>query len=116
MLGLVAATCGRRAMLVMLVALLLAVAGVWTIYARLGVTTDTDALFSASLPWKHRQAELRAAFPQGEELLVVVVDATIREEADSTATALLDSLRTAPRHFMSVRRPDRSPYLERNAL
>jgi len=32
----VAAACGRRAALVALVALLLAAAGVWTIYARLG--------------------------------------------------------------------------------
>lgn len=112
----IAAACSRRAGLVAVVALLLAAAGVWTIYAKLGVTTDTDALFSASLPWKQRQAELRAAFPQGEELLVVVVDATIPEEADSTASALVDTLRRDARHFMSVRRPDRSPYLERNAL
>jgi hopanoid biosynthesis associated RND transporter like protein HpnN len=112
----VAAACGRRAALVAVVALLLAAAGVWTICARLGVTTDTDALFSASLPWKQRQAALRSAFPQGEELLVVVVDAAIPEEADGTASALVDALRGDARHFTSVRRPDRSPYLERNAL
>jgi hopanoid biosynthesis associated RND transporter like protein HpnN len=112
----VAAGCGRRAALVAIVALLLAAAGVWTIRARLGVTTDTDALFSSSLPWKQRQALLRAAFPQGEELLVVVVDAAIPEEADGTASALVDALRGDTRHFMSVRRPDKSPYLERNAL
>jgi hopanoid biosynthesis associated RND transporter like protein HpnN len=111
-----AGACGRRAALVALVALLLAAAGIWTIYAKLGVTTDTDALFSASLPWKQRQAELRAAFPQGEELLVVVVDAAIPEEADTTASALVDALRGDTRHFTFVRRPDRSPYLERNAL
>jgi len=112
----VAAACGRRAALVAVVALVLAAAGVWTIYARLGVTTDTEGLFSASLPWKQRQAELRAAFPQGEELLVVVVDATIPEEADSTAAALVDALHGDTRHFLFVRRPDSSPYLERNAL
>jgi uncharacterized protein len=112
----VAAACGRRAAPVAIVAFLLAAAGVWTVYARLGVTTDTDALFSASLPWKQRQAELRAAFPQGEKLLVVVVDAAIPEEADVTASALVDALHRDTRHFMSVRRPDRSPYLARNAL
>jgi hypothetical protein len=102
--------------LVAAVALLLTSAGVWTIYTGLGVTTDTGSLFSASLPWKQRQAELRAAFPQGEELLVVVVDAAIPEEADSTANALVDALRGDTRHFILVRRPDTSPYLERNAL
>ncbi len=112
----VAAACGRRAALAAVIALLLAAAGVWTIYARLGVTTDTDGLFSASLPWKQRQAAVRAAFPQGEELLVVVIDAAIPEEADSTASALTEALRGDKLHFSSVRRPDASPFLERNAL
>jgi uncharacterized protein len=112
----VAAACGGRAWLVTAVALLLAAAGIFAIYARLGVTTDTDGLFSASLPWKHRQAELRAAFPQGEELLVVVINAAIPEEADSTASALTEALRADKVHFSSVRQPDASPFLERNAL
>jgi hopanoid biosynthesis associated RND transporter like protein HpnN len=116
LLSRVAAACGGRAWLVAAVALLLATAGLLAIYARLGVTTDTDGLFSASLPWKQRQAELRAAFPQGEELLVVVIDAAIPEEADSTANALTEALRGDKVHFSSVRRPDASPFLERNAL
>jgi hopanoid biosynthesis associated RND transporter like protein HpnN len=115
-LGRVAAACGGRPWLVAAVGLVLAAAGLLAIYARLGVTTDTDGLFSASLPWKQRQAELRAAFPQGEELLVVVVDAAIPEEADSTASALTEALRGDTLHFSSVRRPDASPFLERNAL
>jgi hopanoid biosynthesis associated RND transporter like protein HpnN len=115
-LGRVAAVCGGRAWLVTAVALLLAAAGILAIYARLGVTTDTDGLFSASLPWKQRQAELRTAFPQGEELLVVVIDAAIPEQADSTASALAEALREDKVHFSSVRRPDASPFLERNAL
>ncbi len=97
-------------------ALLLAVAGILTIYANLGVTTDTDGLFSASLPWKQRQATLRAAFPQGEDLLVVVIDAAIPEEADNTANALAEALRGDKVHFSSVRRPDASPFLQKNAL
>jgi hopanoid biosynthesis associated RND transporter like protein HpnN len=98
------------------VALLLAVVGLWAIHARLGVTTDTDGLFSASLPWKQRQAELRAAFPQGEDLLVVVIDGSIPEEADSTANALTEALSKDKVHFSMVRRPDGSPFLARNAL
>ena len=115
-LGYLAATCARRAWLVALAALLLGLAGLWVIHARLGVTTDTNGLFSKSLPWKQRQAELQAAFPQGEDLLVVVIDAAIPEQADSTAAALADALRRDNRHFSLVRRPDASPYLQRNAL
>ena len=115
-LGYLAAACGRRAGLVALAALLLGAAGLLVIHARLGVTTDTNGLFSMSLPWKQRQAELQAAFPQGEDLLVVVIDAAIPEQADSTAAALADKLRQDTRHFSLVRQPDASPYLERNAL
>ncbi len=115
-LGHLAAICGRRAGLIALIALVLGIAGLWTVYDRLGVTTDTNALFSRSLPWKQRQAALRAAFPQGEDLLVAVVDAAIPEEADSTANALANALGGDTQHFTSVRRPDASPYLARNAL
>ena len=85
-------------------------------YQRLGVTTDTGTLFSATLPWKQRQAELRAAFPQGEDLLVAVVDAAIPEEADATAAGLAEALGRDTQHFTVVRRPDASPYLARNAF
>ena len=115
-LGYLAAACGRRAGLVALLALLLGAAGLWLIHARLGVTTDTNGLFSMTLPWKQRQAELQAAFPQGEDLLVAVIDAKIPEQADSTAARLADALRQDTTHFSLVRRPDASPYLQRNAL
>ena len=115
-LGRLAGACGRRAWLVALAALLLGAGSVWEIHARLGVSTDTGALFSASLPWKQRQTALRNAFPQGEDLLVVVIDAAIPEEADATASALAAALHGDTRHFITVRRPDASPYLERNAL
>ena len=115
-LGYLAAACARRAGLVALLAMLLGAAGLWLIHARLGVTTDTNGLFSMTLPWKQRQAELQAAFPQGEDLLVAVIDANIPEQADSTAADLADALRLDTTHFSLVRRPDASPYLQRNAL
>ncbi|WP_428541691.1 MMPL family transporter [Rhodopila sp.] len=115
-LGYLAAACARRAGLVALLALLLAAAGLFIIHTRLGVTTDTNGLFSKTLPWKQRQAELQAAFPQGEDLLVAVIDAKIPEQADSTAAHLADALRQDTTHFSLVRRPDASPYLQRNAL
>ena len=112
----VASFCGRRSVFVTCAAALLAAAGFWAVAGRLGVDTDTGHLFAASLPWKHIQRELRAAFPQNEDLLVVVVNAEIPEEADATANALADRLAADHGHFLSVRRPDASPYLTRNAL
>jgi len=108
--------CSRRALPVLLVALVLVGGAVWATRTRLGVTTDTGKLFSASLPWKKRAALLSHDFPQGEDLLVAVVGARLPEEADETATALARALE--PRHdlFHYVHQPDSDPYLVRNAL
>ena len=116
LLGRVAAACARRAGLAAALALALALLGALAVRAGLGVTTDTGSLFSARLPWKERQAALRDAFPQGEDLLVIVVDAAVPEEADVTAAGLADALAADHQHFLSVRRPDAAPYLARNAL
>ncbi len=49
---------------------------------RLGVTTDTSALFSERLPWRQRTMAIERAFPRGQDLLVAVVDGATPEEAD----------------------------------
>ncbi len=106
----------RRAATVLLAGLLLAVLAAWAGVARLGVTTDTDGLFSASLPWRQRQIAWDRAFPQFRDLLVAVVDAPLPEEADATAAALAQALAADPAHFSGVQRPDASPYFDRNGL
>jgi hopanoid biosynthesis associated RND transporter like protein HpnN len=116
LLAAVIAVCIRRFRLTLAVALVVAMGSVVLIDTRLGVTTDTGALFSASLPWKQRGAELQKAFPQNEDLLVAVIDSPVPEEAEATASALAAALATDHRHFSAVRQPDVSPYLERNAF
>ena len=116
MLGRLAAACGSRARLVAAGALLLAVLGGLVVQTRLGITTDSDALFSRRLPWVQRQAELRHAFPQDEDSLVAVVDGAIPEEADVTAAALAEALSRDTAHFSAVQNPEASPYFERNGL
>ena len=116
LLSALVAACARRRWLVLAVALLLALGSLWAIRARLGVSTDTGRLFAADLPWKQRGAELQRAFPQNEDLLVAVVDATIPEQAEITARDLAAALSRDSAHFSAISRPDASPYLERNAL
>ncbi len=115
-LGGLAAWCGARPRLVAIAALLVAALGVLTIRADLGVSTDTGTLFSASLPWKQRQNALRDAFPQTKNILAVVIDAAVPEEADATADALAASLRTDKVHFTAIMQPAASPFLQRNGL
>jgi len=85
-------------------------------FERLGVSTDTDLLFSATLPWRQRDIAFNKLFPQFHDLLVVVIDAKEPEEADQTAAELADMLHTDTTHFESVARPDASPYMARNAF
>ena len=67
---------------------LLAAFSAWFASAHLGVSTDTDLMFSDRLPWRQHAAEMNKDFPQFRDLLVAVVDARIPEEADATAAEL----------------------------
>ncbi len=113
--GLVA-RCSRHAALVVLAGLALGALCAWLAAERLGVSTDTDALFAASLPWRQRAMALDRDFPQDRDLLVAVIDARIPEEAEATAAALASAAAADPAHFRTVRRPDSSPYFDTNGL
>ena len=96
--------------------LLLAAFSAWYAVTHLSVSTDTDRMFSSSLPWRQQAAELDKDFPQFTDLLVAVIDAHEPEEADATAAALADALAKDHAHFISVRRPDASPFLRKEGL
>jgi hypothetical protein len=108
--------CRRHARLVFLASALLA--GLSGFYAahHLGVSTNTDDLFAASLPWRQRAAVYDRDFPQFRNLLVAVIDAQEPEEADATATELAKALTADHVHFETVSRPDASPFLHREGL
>ena len=110
------ARCARHAILVVLAFLLLAVGGAFYASRHLGVTTDTNALFSSKLPWRQHEMAVQHLFPQFDNLLVVVIDAKIPEEADATAASLAQHLAADHKHFTEVTRPDASPFLQRNGL
>lgn len=108
--------CARRAGPVFALGLLCAAGAGWLAATRLGVTTDVDTLFDARLPWKQQEAELDRLLPQFNDLLVAVVEARSPEEAEATAAALAERLAADPAHFHGARRPDASPFFERNGL
>jgi hopanoid biosynthesis associated RND transporter like protein HpnN len=106
----------RRALAVVLGGFVLALFSGFFAVHHLGVTTDTDQMFSPSLPWRQHAAELKKDFPQFGDLLVAVIDAQEPEEAEATAAALATALAGDHVHFNSVRRPDASPYLRKEGL
>jgi hypothetical protein len=109
-------TSRRHAVLVLIAGLVLAVLSCGVAVMRLGLTTDTDQMFSASLPWRRAAIAMNKAFPQFHDLLVVVIDAKEPEMADATAAGLVEILSRDHTHFRSIRRPDASPYFEANGL
>ncbi len=115
-LGRLVGWCARNALLVVLIAIVLGTGAVMTTRTRLGVNTDTDQLFSASLPWEHRSNLLAADFPQNNHLLIAVVDGNIPEEKEETAAGLAAALRKQIHLFQTVRVPSQNPYFVRNAL
>jgi len=106
----------RHALPVLVGGVLLAVFAAWVASVRLGVSTDTDLLFKPSLPWRQQAVEMGKDFPQFRDLLVAVVDARIPEEADATAAELAARLSADKTHFLTVRRPDANPFLEKEGL
>ncbi len=108
--------CRRNALVVFLTGFVLAGLSGWFAATHMGVSTDTDLMFSAELPWRKRAVEMKRDFPQFHDLIAAVVDGRTPEEADATAAALAAAVAADPAHFRSVRRPDASPYLQKQGL
>src|SRR5271166_3374644 len=106
----------RHAVSVLLGGVLLASFAGWFAATHLGVSTNTDLMFSDRLRWRQRSMEMAKDFPQFQNLLVAVVNARIPEEADATAAELAKRLAPDTVHFQSVRRPDSNPYLQKEGL
>ncbi len=105
-----------HALPVFIAGLVLAASGGWYAYANLGISTDTDKLFSERLPWRQRAIALARDFPQFKDLIVVVVDGKEPEAADATAASLASVLAADHAHIVSVSRPDASPFLAQAAF
>ena len=110
------AWCVGHARLVVLGFVVLAACCIGLGTTHLSMTTDIGELFSMSLPWKQREAALKRDFPQFSNLIVAVIDADIPEEADATASGLAAALSKDHTHFLSVRQPESSPYLNQEGL
>jgi len=66
--------CRRSALAVVVTAIFLGMFAVTYAAGHLGLSSETDLLFSQDLPWRQRAAAFKAEFPQFENLLVAVID------------------------------------------
>ena len=80
------------------------------------MTADTSQLISQRLDWRQRELAFDAAFPQFNNLTMVVVDGATPELADDAARRLAAALKERQDLFQTVRWPDGGPFFEREGL
>jgi hypothetical protein len=108
--------CARNAALVVaLVAVLFAIA-VAVVATRLGINTSTEEMIDAEVPFRQREIDFDRAFPQFDDVLVIVLDAATPEAAEAGAAELAERLAARPDLVRSVRRPDAHPYFRSHGV
>jgi uncharacterized protein len=112
----VVTVCCRFSWLVVVIAAVLTAGAAEYVWQNFAISTDTSQLISPKLPWRQREIQFDAAFPQQSDTIVVVVDAATPELADTATRALAQALAGKPDHIQSVRQPDAGPFFERNGL
>lgn len=113
--ALVRLTLRRTAAMLLLLALATGAAG-WLTVTRFSLDSDVTELFPSDLPWRLAERQLETAFPQRQDLIVIVLDAADARVAENSADALTAALQARPGLFRSVRRPDAGAFWARHGL
>ena len=116
LIGRVVATSTRHPLIVLLLAVVLTGAALVYTAQHFAMTADTTDLISRKLEWRQRELAFEAAFPQLQNLTMVVVDGATPELTDAATRRLTAALQGKPDLFRSVRRPDGGAFFERNGL
>ena len=108
--------CADRAWIVVILALVqVAVVTTYTV-RHFAMSTNTYVLLSPKLPWRMRETEFYAVFPQAGPPIVVVVDGQTPELTDAATSALTESLRKEHLLFRTIYQPGAGPFWARNGL
>lgn len=111
-----AAYSAKHALSVVAVALVLTVASGIHLARNIAVDTDTTDMLSSELEFRRLDREVDRLFPQLVDTLVVVVEATSPDRADTAASALAEALAKKPAHVASVFYPRDDRHFRRNAF
>jgi hopanoid biosynthesis associated RND transporter like protein HpnN len=116
LIGRIVAVSVRHPLIVLLAAIALAASAFVYLAHNFAMTAETSQLISPNLDWRRRGIEFDKAFPQLQNLTLVVVDGATPELADDGAARLAQALRQRPDLFHNVRQPDGGRFFERNGL
>ena len=114
--GRVVAAATRHPLLVLLLAVVLTGAALVYTAQHFAMTANTEELISKKLKWRQQGLAFDAAFPQFDNLTMVVVDGATPELADAAAGRLAEALRAKSGLFHTVHRPDGGAFFDRNGL
>src|SRR5690348_16418591 len=106
----------RRAAAIAICGLLLSLTAALYAATHLAVDTDLDHMLPSDVAWRRNEIALDRAFPQNNNLLVIVLDGKTGDLADRAARRLADRLRAEPELFRHVRQPDGGEFFERSGL
>ena len=82
----------KRSGLVIFIALLLTGLAFFSVYAYIGINTDTTDMLSPQLEFRQDAKAIEAAFPQRSGLLVIVIDGDSADQTDDAAILLAAEL------------------------
>lgn len=106
----------RTAVATLVVAALVTGALVYYTATHIGINTSTTDMLDESLPFRQALIREDTAFPQRDNLMVVVVDADSGDAASSAARALTDWAQTRTDLFSSVFYPASEAFFRRHGL
>ena len=108
--------CVRHSRVVLALSLLLALIAGWYAAGHFKMTTDTEQLISADLPWRKTGIAFEKAFPQLADTTIAVVDGKTPELAEQGASVLAEKLATRKDIILGLDRPDGGPFWDREGL
>jgi hopanoid biosynthesis associated RND transporter like protein HpnN len=106
----------RNAVATVIAGLLLSAGGGFHAATHLAVDTDIMRMLPVDVAWRRDEIALDQAFPQNNDLLVIVIDGRSGDIADRAARQLAERLRAEPDLFSYVRQPDGGEFFDRNGL
>ena len=106
----------RRAAVVVVLCLGLAVLGAVYVANNLVIDIDTEDMISAEVPFRRNNIAFKSAFPQFSNLVIAVIDGPTPEQADDAARQLADRLAANTQVFANVRAPGVLPFFRQNGL
>jgi hopanoid biosynthesis associated RND transporter like protein HpnN len=116
LIGRVVAASTRHPVIVLLLGVVLTGAALVYTAQHFALTADTSELISTKLKWRQNELAFDRAFPQFNNLTMIVVDGATPELADAAATRLTATLQAKLELFKAVRRPDGGAFFDRNGL